>query len=55
MDSLLRTYVRIREGSGQTMTEYAVIMSAIAVACAAAYNLLGNDVSTLLNNIVTDL
>ena len=55
MDTLLRTYVRIREGSGQTMTEYAMIMAAIAVVCFAAYNLLGNDVSTLIGNVAADL
>ena len=55
MKPLLRTYVRIREAPGQTMTEYALIMAAIAVACFTAYNLLGNDIKILLNNIAADL
>ena len=55
MDTILRTYVRIREASGQTMTEYALIMAAIAVACFAAYNLLGDDINTLVNKVKDDL
>ena len=55
MDTILRTYVRIREASGQTMTEYALIMAAIAVACFAAYNLLGDDINTLVNKVKADL
>ena len=55
MTSVIKAYVRMREASGQTMTEYALIMAAIAVACFTAYNLLGNDIKTLLNNIAADL
>jgi len=55
MDTILRTYVRIREASGQTMTEYALIMAAIAVACFAAYNLLGTDINNLVNEVQADL
>jgi len=37
------------------MTEYALIMAAIAVACFTAYNLLGTDIRTLLNDIAGEL
>ena len=55
MNSLLKLWVRAREQSGQTMTEYALIMAAIAIVCFAAYNALGGDISTLINNIAADL
>ena len=55
MNFLTKAYVRVSEKAGQTMTEYALIMAAIAVVCFAAYNLLGNDVSTLIGNVAGDL
>jgi len=55
MNTLLKLWVRAREQSGQTMTEYALIMAAIAIVCFAAYNALGTDISTLINSIATDL
>ena len=55
MTSLIKAYIRVREEAAQTMTEYALIMAAIAVVCFAAYNLLGNDVSTLIGNVAADL
>ena len=55
MTSVIKAYVRMREASGQTMTEYALIMAAIAVACFAAYNLLGDDINTLVNKVKDDL
>jgi len=55
MSTLLRMYVRLREGDGQSMAEYALIMAAIAVVAMVAYNSLGNNVSTLVSNVATDL
>jgi len=55
MNFLTKAYVRVSEKAGQTMTEYALIMAAIAIVCFAAYNALGGDVSTLINNIAADL
>lgn len=56
MGTLLKAFVRIREASsGQTMTEYALIMAAIAVACFAAYNTFGNTVAGYVNNLAADL
>ena len=55
MNLLLRAYVRVREQAGQTMSEYALIMAAIAVVAFAAYNTLGGDVVTLVNKVASDL
>lgn len=53
MNFLRKLYVRAQEG--QTMTEYALIMAAIAVVCFAAYNALGTSVQTLIQNVTSDL
>ncbi len=60
MNALLKTYIRVREGlnrfhKGQTMTEYALILSAIAVAVLAAYELLATDIKNLVNTVAGDL
>jgi len=52
--------VRIRDGihyapRGQTMTEYAFIILAIAIVVIAGYQLLGQDVSSSVNNVNTIL
>ena len=36
---------------GQTMTEYALILSAVAIVVFAAYNTMGTDITTLLGTI----
>ena len=42
MNAISRFYVRIRESSrGQTMTEYALIVTAVAVVVYAGYQTLG--------------
>ncbi|HUN58121.1 MAG TPA: hypothetical protein VMU41_08395 [Candidatus Binataceae bacterium] len=35
----------------QTMTEYALILAAIAIVVYVAYNTLGNDIGTLVNHV----
>ena len=52
--------VRIRGGiryapRGQTMTEYAFIILAIAIVVIAGYQLLGQNVSSSVNNVNTIL
>ncbi|MGH7836346.1 MAG: Flp family type IVb pilin [Candidatus Binataceae bacterium] len=44
-----------RLSEGQSMTEYALIVSAIAVACIVAYNTMGTDLNTLVGSINTVL
>ena len=55
MNYLLKVFVRAREEAGQSMTEYALIMAAIAVVAAVAYTTLGSNVSTLVNNVALKL
>jgi Flp pilus assembly pilin Flp len=65
MDFLTKTYVRVTEFRrqivrgqmfrGQTMTEYALIMAAIAVAVYATYQALGTDIKTLVGSVSSDL
>jgi Flp pilus assembly pilin Flp len=55
-----KTFVRVREGirrtaRGQTMTEYAFIILAIAIVVIAGYQLLGQDISSSVNNVNTIL
>jgi Flp pilus assembly pilin Flp len=50
MESLTRMFVKAREAQrGQTMTEYALILSAVAVVVFVGYQTLG----TTINSLVT--
>ena len=40
---------------GQTMTEYAMILATIAIACYVAYQSLGTNISTTVTNLANDL
>ena len=60
MELITKTLVRVREwhkalGKGQTMTEYALIMAAVAVVVFVTYQTMGNDIGSLVNKINTDL
>lgn len=47
-----KMYVKAREVSrGQTMTEYALILSAVAVVVFLGYQTMGGDIGTLLTNV----
>jgi Flp pilus assembly pilin Flp len=49
-------YLKAREWqNGQTMTEYALIMSAVAVVVFIGYKAMGNDIQTLLNSVDSSL
>ena len=41
----------IRVTRGQTMTEYALLLAAVAVAVYSTYRLLGNNIGTLASGI----
>jgi Flp pilus assembly pilin Flp len=62
MGRLTALFIRLREfrkglSRGQTMTEYALILAAIAVACFAVYAVTGQDINALVswNQIDKDL
>ena len=60
MSFLTTLYVKVREfhkglSKGQTMTEYALILAAIAVVVFVTYEVMGQDISTLVNGIDSDL
>jgi Flp pilus assembly pilin Flp len=52
MDFIIRTFLKLREWrKGQTMTEYALIMSAVAVVVFVTYEVMGQDVNSLVNHV----
>ena len=60
MNFITSLYIRVREShrsgsKGQTMTEYALILAAVAVVVFAVYQTMGNDIGKLVNKINTDL
>ena len=60
MKSLTKLYIRVREfhkglTKGQTMTEYALILAAVAVVVFVTYEVMGQDISALVNVIDSDL
>jgi Flp pilus assembly pilin Flp len=50
-----RRPIRPRLKRGQTMTEYALILAAIAIVVYVAYNTLGQDIGVLVNRVDTVL
>jgi Flp pilus assembly pilin Flp len=52
---LLQIYLRLRHRRGQTMTEYALIMAAIAVAAYAAYTALGSSITAEIGSVTSSL
>ena len=51
-DMLTRMYVKAREHHmGQTMTEYALILAAIAIVVFITYEVMGQDISTMVNKV----
>jgi Flp pilus assembly pilin Flp len=60
MERLTKWYVRAREfqknlSKGQTMTEYALILAAVAVVVFVTYEVMGQKITTLVTAIDTDL
>ena len=45
----------LRKTRGQTMTEYAIIIAAIAVVAWGAYNLMGQSIGTMASGIDSNL
>jgi Flp pilus assembly pilin Flp len=60
MERLTRWYVKAREfgqklTKGQTMTEYALILAAVAVVVFVTYEVMGQKITSLVQNIDSDL
>jgi Flp pilus assembly pilin Flp len=56
MDLITRNFVRLRESMrGQTMAEYAFIVSAIAVVVFVSYQVMGQDLNGLVNRLANDI
>jgi Flp pilus assembly pilin Flp len=56
MEFLNRILVKACEARrGQTMTEYALILSAVAIVVFVGYQTMGTDIQTLLNSIDAQL
>jgi Flp pilus assembly pilin Flp len=56
MDFITRMFVRTREWhKGQTMTEYALILAAVAVVVYAGYEAMGTSITTLLSSVDSNL
>jgi Flp pilus assembly pilin Flp len=60
MEFITKLYVRANEfhkglSKGQTMTEYALILSAVAVVVFVGYQTMGTDITTLLSSIDSKL
>jgi Flp pilus assembly pilin Flp len=52
MDFLTTLFVNVRERhKGQTMTEYALILAAVAVVVFVTYQIMGQDINSLVNSI----
>jgi Flp pilus assembly pilin Flp len=52
MDKITGLFVKVREYQrGQTMTEYALILSAVAVVVFVGYQTMGGTIGTLLNTV----
>jgi Flp pilus assembly pilin Flp len=61
MDTITKMYVTVRNlqlrklKRGQTMTEYALILAAIAVVVFITYEVMGQDIGTMVNKVNTAL
>jgi Flp pilus assembly pilin Flp len=64
MDRIVRAYMNGRkcvhdivshDAKGQTMTEYALILAAIAIAAYLTYQVMGQDISSMVSGIDTGL
>jgi Flp pilus assembly pilin Flp len=56
MRSISEWYVRMgerlyRRGLGQTMTEYALILAAVAIVAYVTYQVMGQDIGSMVNKI----
>jgi Flp pilus assembly pilin Flp len=60
MESGMKIFIRVRESvvrniSGQTLAEYSLVLTAVAIAAFSAYRALGNNVGSLANGVDSNL
>jgi Flp pilus assembly pilin Flp len=56
MTSITRRVVRLRESlRGQTMAEYTFVLAAVAIAVFITYEVLGQDLSSMVNKVGPEL
>ena len=55
MNWIVKAYVKMTERKGQSMTEYALIMAAIAVVVYTSYKTLGNAITNEVGNVTNAL
>jgi Flp pilus assembly pilin Flp len=60
MEKMKRMYLKARElgkrlSKGQTMTEYALILAAVAIVVFITYEVMGQDIGKLVSNVDTAL
>jgi Flp pilus assembly pilin Flp len=60
MDTILKLYAKMSTRvstlrQGQSMTEYALILAAVAVAVYATYQTMGTDIKTMVGTVNTSL
>ena len=56
MDPITRMFVKMREYQrGQTMTEYALILAAVAVVVFIGYETMGTTIGSVLTNVDSQL
>ena len=56
MERINKWYIRVRENaikrnSGQTMTEYALILAAVAIVAYVTYQVMGQDIGSMVSTI----
>jgi Flp pilus assembly pilin Flp len=52
MNSIRKMYVKVQNMQrGQTMTEYALILAAVAVVVFITYEVMGQDISKMVNSV----
>jgi Flp pilus assembly pilin Flp len=52
MNTIRKIYVKVRNmRRGQTMTEYALILAAVAVVVFITYEVMGQDISKMVNTV----
>ena len=52
MEFITRAFLKVREWhQGQTMTEYALILAAVAVVVFVTYETMGQDINSVVNGI----